>query len=40
MSYYTYIIRCADGSLYTVFYARIGAGQPARIYGMKWRIEK
>jgi len=30
----------ADGSLYTVFYARIGAGQPARIYGMKWRIEK
>lgn len=29
-----------DGSLYTVFYARVGQGQSARIYGLRWRMEE
>lgn len=36
---YPATVECTDGSLYTVFYARIGADEPARIYGIRWKIE-
>ena len=37
---YPATVELQNGSLYTVFYARMGVGQPAGIYGIRWQMEE